>query len=82
MQEEHNVPLPPSLCQVNEASQGQSGPQVCREGGKLPGEPSPLTSQFSTTQNSSMAVFAKSQTFPPAIRSKGTLGGGDGVVVF
>lgn len=80
MQEEHSVPLPVP------GEQGQ--PRAVWNTG-VPGRVGsclvnlPLwPSQFSTTQNSSMAMFAKLQTFPLDIRRKGTLGGGEGVVVF
>lgn len=76
----------PSLRQANKANQGQSGTRVCQEGGEGAGSclaNLPLwPSQFSTTQTSSMAMFAKLQTFLPDIRRKGTLGGGEGVLVF
>lgn len=82
MQEEHSAPLPVPGGQ-NKANRGQPGTRVCQEGGGSCPANLPLwPSQFSTTQTSSMAMFAKLQTFPPDNRRKGTLGGGERVVVF
>lgn len=74
MQEKHSVPLPVPGEQGQPRAVWDTG--VPGRMGKLPGEPSPLTQPvLNYSKNSSMAMFAKLQTFPPDIRRKGTLGG-------
>lgn len=83
MQEEHSAPLPAPGEQGQSRAVWNSGVPGRGEGAGSCLANLPLwPSQFSTTQTSSMAMFAKLQTFLPDIRRKGTLGGGEGVLVF